>query len=143
MSGFYCNIDCVIRYPACIRQEAGYCCVEYHPCEDQTDAFTLHANDATAKVDTQCVSLDYITIEGKPIKRQVCSDTITIFLIQSQKLFLNQSDINLVSNHSRLQATPFWYIQHCNPVSLTNSKIVWCIHWNSNNSKNFSINLPF
>ena len=54
----------------CIRQEAGFCCVEYTPCEDMgsmsISPYNAGAVDV-AGVDTDC-SLDYIAIEGKQTK---------------------------------------------------------------------------
>ena len=55
------------RYNQCVRQEAGYCCIEYQVCSD-TDSFTLSiiqtmAAMLAAALDTDC-SLDYITISA-------------------------------------------------------------------------------
>jgi len=52
-------------YSVCIRQEAGYCCVEYYPCSDD-DAFTpaMISDPLVAKFDTACFTEDYIGIEA-------------------------------------------------------------------------------
>ena len=52
------------NYDICIRQEAGYCCVQYSPCSDP-NSYTLDEATAAiaAEVGTLC-SLDYIEIDG-------------------------------------------------------------------------------
>jgi len=52
------------NYDICIRQEDGYCCVQYSPCADP-NSYTLDelAIAAEAEVGTLC-SLDYIEIDG-------------------------------------------------------------------------------
>ncbi|TRY80437.1 hypothetical protein TCAL_04733, partial [Tigriopus californicus] len=52
------------EYSICIRQEAGFCCVEYTPCAD-IGSFSLDTNKMLmmAKIETEC-SVDYIGIEG-------------------------------------------------------------------------------
>jgi len=53
-------------YNICIRQEAGYCCVEYSLCSD-ANSWTLstNANIAnTADLDTQCDADDHLKIQG-------------------------------------------------------------------------------
>ncbi|XP_059097323.1 uncharacterized protein LOC131891710 [Tigriopus californicus] len=51
-------------YSICIRQEAGFCCIEYSLCPD-VNSFSLDTNGANmkAKIDTSC-SVDHIVIEG-------------------------------------------------------------------------------
>ena len=55
------------RYSACIRQECGFCCVQYTPCADvpADESFSIDTNLATAiaQADSVC-SLDYIGIPG-------------------------------------------------------------------------------
>ena len=55
------------RYSSCIRQECGYCCIQYTPCADitGTDATSLDTMQATSvvQIDSLC-SLDYIGIPG-------------------------------------------------------------------------------
>ncbi|TRY80436.1 hypothetical protein TCAL_04732 [Tigriopus californicus] len=50
-------------YSICIRQEAGFCCIEYSLCPD-VNSFSLDTNGANmkAKIDTSC-SVDHIVIE--------------------------------------------------------------------------------
>ena len=55
-------------YNICIRQEAGYCCVRYQVCPDESsnDSFTLSAfkdteADRIATQDSECTA-DYVTI---------------------------------------------------------------------------------
>ena len=56
------------RYSACIRQECGYCCIQYRPCTD-ANSMTLFNNAAspaivgTALIDSVC-SYDYVGIPG-------------------------------------------------------------------------------
>eukprot|EP00094_Tigriopus_californicus_P014310 TCALIF_13875-PA protein Name:"Protein of unknown function" AED:0.27 eAED:0.27 QI:14/0.75/0.8/1/1/1/5/0/209 len=52
-------------YSICIRQEAGFCCIEYSLCPD-ANSFSIDTNMMLmmAKVETECFSVDYITIEG-------------------------------------------------------------------------------
>ena len=61
----------VLRYSACIRPEAGMCCIRYQVCPDQTNAFSLSsgllAGDSgkMSQIDTQCSAThDYVLIEG-------------------------------------------------------------------------------
>lgn len=54
------------RYAICIRQELGYCCVEYTVCpDDDALGFTLGVVDVMAKLEMDCATLDYVGIEGK------------------------------------------------------------------------------
>ena len=57
-------------YSACVRQEAGMCCIEYRPCPEDVDSFSLWTDGAdieqpenSAFQETEC-TLDYIIIEG-------------------------------------------------------------------------------
>jgi len=55
------------QYNICIRQEMGFCCIEYSVCSDP-NSWSLYPNDpdgmsATALVDSDC-SLDWIEIEA-------------------------------------------------------------------------------
>ena len=58
----YCFCDLFYRYSVCIRQEEGFCCVQYLPCAD-IDSFTLDATGVPSIVDAACIS-DWITIPG-------------------------------------------------------------------------------
>lgn len=49
-------------YSICIRQEAGFCCVEYTVCPD-ANSFTIDTT-LKSKVEDACQTVDYITIEG-------------------------------------------------------------------------------
>merc|ERR1712238_12155 len=49
-------------YGICIRQEDGYCCIQYTLCSD-TNSFSLGAPAATATQDTNC-ALDWVGIAG-------------------------------------------------------------------------------
>lgn len=54
------------RYSWCIRQEAGYCCVQYQACTD-ANSFSIDSTIAaagTSQVDSLC-TLDFVTIPGK------------------------------------------------------------------------------
>eukprot|EP00094_Tigriopus_californicus_P004914 TCALIF_04732-PA protein Name:"Protein of unknown function" AED:0.27 eAED:0.27 QI:0/0.5/0.57/0.85/0.5/0.57/7/149/231 len=55
--------SCAAGYSICIRQEAGFCCIEYSLCPD-VNSFSLDTNGANmkAKIDTSC-SVDHIVIE--------------------------------------------------------------------------------
>ena len=51
-------------YGVCIRQEEGYCCVQYTPCSD-SNSYSLDSSQATmAKQDDMCIT-DYVGIAGK------------------------------------------------------------------------------
>jgi len=50
------------EYSVCIRQERGYCCVEYSPCSD-TRSFSLGTTTAIAQIDSEC-SQDWIGISA-------------------------------------------------------------------------------
>jgi len=50
------------NYNICIRQEQGYCCVQYSVCTDD-NSYTLDADIAMAKTDTNC-SDDFLGIDG-------------------------------------------------------------------------------
>eukprot|EP00094_Tigriopus_californicus_P013894 TCALIF_13448-PB protein Name:"Protein of unknown function" AED:0.34 eAED:0.34 QI:0/0.4/0.16/0.5/0.6/0.83/6/0/273 len=52
-------------YSVCIRQEAGFCCIEYSVCSD-ANSFSIDTNKMLmmSKVETECLTIDYITIEG-------------------------------------------------------------------------------
>jgi len=49
-------------YGICIRQEEGYCCIQYTLCSD-ANSFSLTMLHANAKLDTDCVT-DYVGIAG-------------------------------------------------------------------------------
>ncbi|TRY80433.1 hypothetical protein TCAL_15490, partial [Tigriopus californicus] len=51
-------------YSVCIRQEAGFCCIEYSVCSD-ANSFSIDTNMMLmmSKVETECLTIDYITIE--------------------------------------------------------------------------------
>merc|ERR1712226_235180 len=51
------------NYDVCIRQEEGFCCIEYTVC-DEPNAFTLGNVDDKASTDHTCATIDYITIAG-------------------------------------------------------------------------------
>ena len=56
----------IFSYNICIRQEAGYCCVEYSLCSD-ANSWTLSTNadiTDTADLDTQCDADDHLKIQG-------------------------------------------------------------------------------
>ncbi len=62
------------RYSICVRQEDGFCCVEYQVCPDQRgtlpgglpSGFSFDGTQANSRVDTNCRkadnSLDFISI---------------------------------------------------------------------------------
>ena len=50
------------NYNICIRQERGYCCVQYSVCSD-ANSYTLDNDPAMAKVDTNCAA-DFLGIDG-------------------------------------------------------------------------------
>merc|ERR1711860_347161 len=51
------------NYRACIRQEQGYCCIQYMPCSDTNSLSLDSAKTSLSIVESSC-SLDYITIDG-------------------------------------------------------------------------------
>eukprot|EP00095_Tigriopus_kingsejongensis_P007396 maker-scaffold112_size353035-snap-gene-1.18 protein:Tk07396 transcript:maker-scaffold112_size353035-snap-gene-1.18-mRNA-1 annotation:"PREDICTED: uncharacterized protein LOC101893744" len=52
-------------YSICIRQEAGFCCVEYSVCPDVAEtSMTLSLGDSAAKLDRECATEDYVGIPG-------------------------------------------------------------------------------
>ena len=51
-------------YSHCIKQESGFCCIQYQTCASETNAMSLNAQETTTKVDADCTS-DYIGIPGK------------------------------------------------------------------------------
>ncbi len=57
------------RYSVCIRQEVGYCCIQYTPCTDP-NSFTIGSKNTIATagksaIDTLCDSTDYVGIAGE------------------------------------------------------------------------------
>lgn len=50
------------NYGICIRQEEGYCCIQYTLCSD-ANSFSLTMQNAAAKLDTDCTN-DYVGIAG-------------------------------------------------------------------------------
>lgn len=46
----------------CIRQEAGFCCIEYNTCSDP-NSFAIHNDDADSLIATYCTE-DYLEISG-------------------------------------------------------------------------------
>ena len=72
-------------YSACVRQEEGFCCVEYEHCDDAS-SFT---SDSTAGADNNadCVTRDFIGIEGsgaqcvlggsQPLFNRYCGDVLS------------------------------------------------------------------
>ena len=52
----------IFRQNICIRQEAGFCCVEYSTCSD-TNSWTID-NTANSKQGTNCAT-DFVEISGK------------------------------------------------------------------------------
>ena len=51
-------------YGVCIRQEEGYCCIQYTPCSD-SNSYSLDSSQATmAKQDDMCTA-DYVGIAGE------------------------------------------------------------------------------
>ena len=53
-----------ISYSHCIKQESGFCCIQYQTCASEMNAMSLNAQEAMTKVDADCNS-DYIGIPGK------------------------------------------------------------------------------
>ena len=52
-------------YSICIRQEEGFCCVQYFPCDDDNSFSLTNADPPVAgNTGSEC-SLDYIEINGK------------------------------------------------------------------------------
>ena len=52
----------MIRYDICIRQEEGFCCVQYSLCE--ADSFEIDGKDGIDKSVTSACTNDYIEISG-------------------------------------------------------------------------------
>ena len=59
----------------CVRRAAGYCCIQYQVCADQTNAFTLDGGTAISAIDTAC-TLDYIAIPGEA--KQITNTVVKI-----------------------------------------------------------------
>ncbi len=53
----------IFSYSACIRRQAGYCCIQYQACSGVPGSFSLDATPTTGLADTKC-SMDYIGIPG-------------------------------------------------------------------------------
>ena len=53
-------------YSHCIKQESGFCCIQYQTCASEMNAVSLNARETVTKVDADCTS-DYIGIPGKSI----------------------------------------------------------------------------
>ena len=52
-------------YSICIRQEAGFCCVQYSVCDsDDAASFSLSTNPVDMAMQDQACTLDYIAIPG-------------------------------------------------------------------------------
>lgn len=81
MSIFPIHNTLYCSYSHCIRQAAGYCCVEYSTCTDSVDQFSLDneaaAGSEVSMVGVECETVadgntvssgDYIVIEGKLIE---------------------------------------------------------------------------
>ena len=58
-------------YSICVRQQEGYCCIEYAPCSDDNSYSLSHIDATKAKQDETCVT-DYVGIDGKKIKLSQC-----------------------------------------------------------------------
>eukprot|EP00095_Tigriopus_kingsejongensis_P004175 maker-scaffold47_size466558-snap-gene-0.16 protein:Tk04175 transcript:maker-scaffold47_size466558-snap-gene-0.16-mRNA-1 annotation:"PREDICTED: uncharacterized protein LOC658432" len=58
------GLELVGMYSICIRQESGFCCIEYTPCLD-IGSFSIDTSEMLlmAMIDSAC-SVDYIGIEG-------------------------------------------------------------------------------
>ena len=54
-------------YSHCIKQESGFCCIQYQTCASEMNAMSLNAKNAIATVDEACTA-DYIGIPGKMIR---------------------------------------------------------------------------
>ena len=57
------NFFFISSYAICIRQEAGYCCIEYSLCSDD-NSWSISNSGAGALQDEMCTE-DYVEIEGK------------------------------------------------------------------------------
>jgi hypothetical protein len=62
--GLFCSPVIFFRYSACIKRQAGYCCVQYQACAGVPNSFSLDSTPAIGLADTKC-SMDYIGIPGK------------------------------------------------------------------------------
>ena len=51
------------QYTVCIRQEEGYCCIQFMPCADETNGFALDGGNTGGAGEATC-TLDYIAIPG-------------------------------------------------------------------------------
>ena len=54
-------------YSSCIRRAAGYCCIEYTVCTDQTNAWSLDGQSASKSFTDSFCTLDYVGIPGMNI----------------------------------------------------------------------------
>lgn len=53
------------QYSACIRKEAGFCCIKYFPCKDDENSFSLDSQDADNSIIESDCTQDYVRLEGK------------------------------------------------------------------------------
>jgi len=85
-------------YGVCIRQEEGYCCVQYTPCSD-SNSYSLDSSQATmAKQDDMCIT-DYVGIagvqacgtesSGAVLKTRLCGPTGILNIQTDQTVTLN------------------------------------------------------
>jgi len=51
------------NYDICVRQAAGYCCVEYQQCSD-ANSFSISSNDAAHALHDEKCTEDYVQIDG-------------------------------------------------------------------------------
>ena len=51
-------------YSSCIRRAAGYCCIQYQVCTDQTNAWSIDGQSAAISFTDSFCTLDYVGIPG-------------------------------------------------------------------------------
>lgn len=84
-------------YDICIRQAAGYCCIQYSLCQGETKSFSLDRSAATVVLDEACITLDHVEIDGVSLKCSTDPGTVKHSKICGQ-IFNLQEDAALVAN---------------------------------------------
>ena len=54
----------ISRQQVCIRQNPGFCCVQYSVCSNVDMAFTLDTSSANALGDASCI-MDFVSLESE------------------------------------------------------------------------------
>ena len=68
------HYDLYFSYAMCVRQESGYCCIEYRPCDDSNSWAFDTPSPSTGEMGSNC-SLDFIEVSGGT---QSCNSPIIV-----------------------------------------------------------------